>query len=189
LLKQFAGSLQLEEDRKNGCFHGACFPKMPLNWPQEPNICHMQLLSDEEILVSSNENRVVLTNLRIQRSTKDWGRSHQITIFLENISSIEMLYRSNPLLLVLTGFFFLVGLMTSSAGYENDATLRFGGFILSIIFLGLWFYSKSRLVTIASNRGSKLNFRVDGMKTPDVLEFIDKVMQAKAARARYLFGV
>jgi hypothetical protein len=149
----------------------------------------MELLPDEEVLVSSNEDRVILTNQRIHQSVKDCGRANQITIFLENISSVEMLYKSNPLLLVLAGFFFLAGLIASSAGYENYGSLWFGGFILSIIFLVFWFYSKNRLVTIASNGGSKMNFQVNGMKTSDVVEFVNKVIRAKARRAEYFVGV
>jgi hypothetical protein len=149
----------------------------------------MQLLPDEEILVSSNQDKIILTNQRIHLSDSEWGKSYQITIFLENISSIEMLYKSNPLLLVLATVCLLVGLFTTSAGFENNSTLRVGGFMLSIIFLVFWFYSKNRMVTIAPNGGSKLNFRVDGMKTLDVTGFIDKVMQAKAKRAEYFLGV
>jgi hypothetical protein len=98
----------------------------------------MQLLPNEEILVSSNQDKVILTNQRIHLSDSEWGKSYQITIFLEDISSIEMLYKSNPLLLVLAAVCFLVGLFTPSPGYENNGTLRVGGFMLSIILLVLF---------------------------------------------------
>lgn len=145
----------------------------------------MQLLADEEIVVSCNQDKIILTNQRIHLSDKDWGRSYLVTIFLENISSIEMLYKSNPILLVLAAICFLVGILAMSTGYGNEATFQVGSFMVSVIFLVFWLYSKDRVVTIASNGGSKLNFRVDGMKTPDVAEFIDKVIEAKSARAKY----
>ncbi len=64
----------------------------------------MQHLPDEEILVTSNQDTIVLTNQRIHMSDKQWGRTYQITIFLENISSIEVLYKSNPLFIIIAGF-------------------------------------------------------------------------------------
>jgi hypothetical protein len=149
----------------------------------------MQLLPNEEILVSSNEDKVILTSQRIYTSDKEWGRSHEITIFLKNVSSIEMLYKSNPLLLVLAATCFLIGLYTSSSGHGSGTALQNGCFVFSIILLVFWFYSKDRIVTIASNGGSRLNFRVAGMKTPEVADFIDKVIAAKAARANYFLGV
>jgi hypothetical protein len=149
----------------------------------------MQLLRDEEILVTSNQDKIILTNQRIQLSDKEWGRSYQITIFLENVSSIEMVYKNNPFLLLLAAACLLIGLFASSPAHEIDTSLQNGCFIFSIIFLVFWFYSKNRMVTIASNGGSKLNFRVTGMKTPDAAEFIDKVIAAKAARTKYFLGV
>jgi hypothetical protein len=149
----------------------------------------MQLLSDEEILVSSNQDKIILTNQRIHQSDKQWGRSYQITLFLENISSIEALYKSNLILLVLAVVTFLAGLFAPAEGYMNDGTIRFGCFMFSIIFLAFWFYSKQQTVTIASNGGSKLNINVEKMSSASVVEFVDKVMAAKAERAEYLIRV
>src|SRR5580658_7309439 len=149
----------------------------------------MQPLADEEILVNSNQDKIMLTNQRIHLSDREWGRAHQLTIFLENISSIEMIYKSNPLLVILMGVCLLVGLYASSRGYQSDTILQNGCFIFSVIFLVFWIFSKSRMVTIHSRGGSKLNFRVTGMKTSEVIGFIDKVIAAKAARAKYLARV
>lgn len=149
----------------------------------------MQLLPDEEILVTSNEDMIILTSRRIQLSSKEWGKSYQITIFLENISSIEVLYKSIPLFLVIAGFCFLIGLLTLSQAQTNGATLPFGSFIVGIIFLIVWLYSRNHQVSIASNGGGKINFRVDNMKALAVADFIDKVILAKAKRVQYLHNI
>ena len=142
----------------------------------------MQLLPNEERLVSSNQDKVVLTNQRINLSDKEWGRSYQITIFLENISSIENLYKSNVIFVLLAAVSFLVGIMTLSEVRGDNGTLTFGSFVAAIFFLILWFSSRRHVVTIASNGGGKLNFTVDGMTAGQVEDFIDKVQAAQAKR-------
>ena len=149
----------------------------------------MQHLPDEEVLVTSNQDTIVLTNQRIQMSDKEWGKTYQITIFLENISSIEVLYKSNPLFLVIAGLCLLFGLLALPQAQANGSNISIGGFVVGIIFLILWFFSRSRQVSIASNGGSKLHFRVDGMSAPEVTDFIDKVIHAKAIRTVKLLNI
>lgn len=141
----------------------------------------MQLLQNEEVIVSSNGDKIILTNQRIHQEDKQWGRSYQLTIFLGNISSIEMLYKSNPVFLVLAAIGFVFAIMYNS---PYDSGVRSGSFIFALVLLILWFFSKSRVVTIASNGGAKLNFRVEGMNSEAVDGFIDKVLEAKGNRTQ-----
>ena len=147
----------------------------------------MQLLPNEERLVSANQDKIILTNQRISLTDKEWGRSYQITIFLENISSIENLYKSNLIFALLAALSFLVGVIALSQQRGDNGTFTFGSFLAAIFFLVLWFSSRSHVVTIASNGGGKLNFRVDGMPADQVEEFIDKVQAAQAKRITDLF--
>jgi hypothetical protein len=142
----------------------------------------MQLLPNEERLVFSNQDQIVLTNQRIRLTNKEWGRSYQITIFLENISSIESLYKSNPLFAVLAGVGFLFGVMQLGQGQNDNGALIFGSFAAAIIFLILWLNSQRQVVIISSDGGSKLNFRTAGMAATQVQDFIDKVQAAQAKR-------
>ena len=147
----------------------------------------MQLLPDEEILVTSNQDKIVLTSRRIHLKDKEWGRSYQITLFLENISSIENVYKSNPVLLVIAALGLIVGVVTVDRAYEGG--LAFGGFTVTVIFLLLWLNSRRHVVTIASNGGAKLIFLVEGMGEGQVQDFVDKVEAAKAGRMNQLFGL
>lgn len=146
----------------------------------------MQLLANEEVIVSSNQERIVLTNQRIHQADKEWGRSYLITVFLEDISSIEMLYKSNPVFLVLAAVSFAFGVLVTPPSDRGEATYRFGGVMVAIVFLILWLYSKRQVVMIASNGGSRVNFRVDAMKKLEVEWFINKVISAKSERANCL---
>jgi hypothetical protein len=159
-------------------------PTLPPN--KYPNYSHMQLLVNEERLVSSNQDKVLLTTQRISLSDKEWGRSYQITILLENISSIENLYQSNPLFAVLSGFSLLVGIIILGQGRDSNGTLVFGCFGIAFILLIIWLNSKRQVVTIASMGGAKLNFRVAGMSADQIEGFIDKVLAAQATRVKDL---
>jgi hypothetical protein len=145
----------------------------------------MQLLPDEEILVTSNQDKIILTSQRVHLSDKQWGRSYQITLFLENISSIENVYKSNPAFLVVAGLSLAVGLITVEREYEGG--MAFAAFTIALVFLVLWLNSRSHVVTISSNGGGKLNFLVAGMSEGEVQDFVDKVEAAKAGRMKQLF--
>lgn len=140
----------------------------------------MQLLSNEETLVTSESERLILTNQRIRLKDKQWGRSHTVIIFLEDISSIENLYKSNILYLVLAGIGLLVGVIALDDRYNSN--IRNGAFIAGIVFVLLWLNSRKHVVTISSDGGAKLNFFVEGMGETEVEEFLDNVSSAKAAR-------
>jgi hypothetical protein len=140
----------------------------------------MQLLPDEEILVTSNQDKVILTNQRVHLTDKQWGRSYQIILFLENISSIENVYKSDPVFLIVAALGLAVGLVTVEREYEGG--VAFAAFTVALVFLVLWLNSRSHMVTISSNGGGKLNFLVAGMSEGEVQEFVDKVEAAKAGR-------
>ena len=145
----------------------------------------MQLLPNEEGLVTSNQDRIILTNQRIHQTAKQWGRSYQITIFLENISSTENVYKSNPLYLAVSALGLVIGMTTYDRAF--DGNLAYGAFVIAVVFLLLWVNSRRHAVTISSNGGAKLNFLVEGMADEQVQDFIQKVEAAKAARMNQLF--
>jgi hypothetical protein len=145
----------------------------------------MHLLPNKESLVTSNQDKIILTNQRIHLTDKQWGRSHQITLFLENISSIENVYKSNPVYILVAVLGLLVGMAAYGREYETGMT--FVSFTAAVIFLLLWLNSRKHMVTICSNGGAKLNFLVEGMGEGQVQDFIDKLETAKASRMNQLF--
>ena len=105
---------------------------------------------------------------------------YTVIIFLEDISSIENLYKSNILYLVLAGIEILVGVITLDDHYNSD--IRNGAFVAGIVFVLLWLNSRKHVVTISSDGGTKLNFFVEGMAESEVEEFLDNVSSAKLKR-------
>lgn len=85
----------------------------------------MHLLSEEQEILTSNGNKIILTDRRIQLTDRVWGKSYQITLFLEDISSIENLYKNNIFYLALAIISLLVGVI--SIGNERASQLMVGG--------------------------------------------------------------
>ena len=150
----------------------------------------MTLLTNEYEILSSNENKIILTNQRIHMNEKDWGRSYSITIFLENISSIEIRYNSNIIFLVLgiiSGLFCAANYFSSDRYSGNDNMLGYA-LIATIFFFLLYWFSKRHVISLSSNGGKPLNFKVSQMKDYAIEDFVDKLQEAKAQRMRDLLN-
>jgi len=144
----------------------------------------MNLLSNETVLVRSNDDKIILTNLRIHLTSRKFGRSYQITVFLEDISSIENVYKSNIYYLILAVLSFFLGIVNSTN--RDNVPGIYGGFILGGIFLSLWLSTRGHQVSFCSKGGSALNFFVDQMDDQQVEDFIHKVEEARLLRLKQL---
>ena len=146
----------------------------------------MNLLSGEHLLVSSNDDKIILTDQRIHMRDKIWGRSYQITIFLEDISSIEHLYRNNILYIILAMLSFFLSVISINSGAGIPAI--YACFIVGGIFLSLWLGSRQRLIKISSKGGGALCFIIEGMDETYIEDFLYKVQEAKSNRLKELSG-
>ena len=144
----------------------------------------MNLLSNETILVKSNDDTIILTNLRIHMTSRKWGRSYQTTIFLEDISSIENAYKSNLSYLIFAIIAFFGGAIY--IGNRDFILYTYMGLILGGIFLSLWLSNRGQQVTFCSKGGHSLSFFVDHMNSEQVEDFIQKVEEARIQRLRQL---
>lgn len=147
----------------------------------------MNLLSNESVLVRSNDDKIILTNLRIHMTSTKWGKTYQITIFLEDISSIENVHKGNGFYLILAIISFLLSMLNAynNVNRENIPAI-YGGIILGGIFLSLWLSTRGHQVTFASKGGSSLNFMVDQMNDQQIEDFIQKVQEARLQRIKQL---
>jgi len=147
----------------------------------------MNLLPDEEKILLSNDNKVVLTNYRIQLNQKDWGSFYNIEIFLENISSVEVKYHSIIILL-------LLGALSLAAGtleYFQEESHNNIFAILLMIGFGLligWTLTRQRVIRISSDGGGAINMDVHKMSKDQIQDFIDHIQLAKFRRVNLLFS-
>ncbi len=128
------------------------------------------LLEHEKIITTSGNGNAILTNLRIQYSDKKWGKAYTLSMLLKNISTVEVNYKSNRLLLIIAGLIFLVGLITGEQLFISTTI----AVLLTLFFL----VTRRHYITIASNGGAKMNLLVKGMKSKNVLHFLNQIEQA-----------
>jgi hypothetical protein len=142
----------------------------------------MKLLPNEEMLITSNENKIILTNHRIQMTNSVWGQSFTVSIFLEKISSIEIKYKSNILLIILGAICVLGGFYIAGRGGEG----MIGGLIFGGFFLAIWWFTRQHIISISSDGGASLNFVMKGMGDEEINDFVHNVSLAKQTRVNQL---
>lgn len=146
----------------------------------------MNLLTNEHEIRVSNGNRVVLTNMRLHMSDKDWGYSYSNTIFLEDIGSIETKYKSNVILLVLAAAALLAGIGASANSYDSSSGSTL--FFVTAIFLFLiYWFSRRHIVSITPNGGKAINFVVSKLGSKQTEDFIDDLQAAKLQRLNEIY--
>lgn len=145
-------------------------------------------LTNEEIISTSLDDDFVLTNFRVQIGKDGWGSSSYMCIFLENISSIETRYKSNPYLL------WLALLSVPVTGYiirnfsqipEREQFLPL--FIPAAIILFIWFVTRKNTIRISSNGGSALELVTSDISKDKVYDSINAINEAKRKRIGNLF--
>ncbi|SRX54805.1 hypothetical protein [Aequorivita sp. CIP111184] len=147
----------------------------------------MKLLPNEEQLLISKNKKMILTNHRVQMVESEWGQSSSITIFLEDISSIETKFKNDIWLLILAPLIILSGFFLGDFYIGEIATLA--GITLGVLCLGIWWATRKRLISISSNGGSQLNFAPRGMDIDKINDLVQAILIAKQARVDQLHKV
>jgi hypothetical protein len=138
-----------------------------------------KLFESERIISQSGDKSITLTNYRIQHFTQSFGKSHYMSIHLQDVSSIEVHYRSFILFLV-------IGILGTTAAFYFGAMNLGDLFVLSgiigLLFILIYFLTRKHVVTIASNGGGKVQFFTKGMKKETLFDFIHQIEKAKNMR-------
>ena len=134
----------------------------------------INLFENETLITEDTSETIVLTSHRVRY--KDTAAGFRIvTLTLDAITSIEVRYKSYPVLLamgiaaVIAGGYFL---------NEPDNTISVILFLASIGLIALFFFSRTHVVNIASPSAS-IQFQTKGLKKEKVIHFIDQIEKAK----------
>ena len=148
----------------------------------------MNLLANEEKILISDENKIILTTHRIQQTAKEWGSYYSISFFLEDISSVEMRAQNIPVLLIIGGIAIIAGLyMALQAGSRVNSQDAFIFIVIGLALLGAWLLTKQRQIKITANSGRSMGIDARRLTQQKSEEFIDKLQQAKSKRVDLLF--
>jgi hypothetical protein len=153
-----------------------------MSWAQNKN--DMKLLPGENKLITSDNDSMNLTNYRITKRDEIWGKSYKISIFLEDISSIEVHFKSHIVLLIIGVLMLLAGLGMS---IEAGPIVSVGSIVVGGIFIAIWWFSRKHIVSISSDGGSTLNILAKGMSDSKIDDFITSVQEAKLKRMSQLY--
>ncbi|HYE55516.1 MAG TPA: hypothetical protein VD996_11755 [Chitinophagaceae bacterium] len=147
----------------------------------------MTHLPGEEQLIASNGGKIILTNLRVYMKEKEGTGYYVNSIFLEEISSVELRFKSNISLAWLGPVAIMAGLLL----YNNAVVSSWAPGLLiltGVVLLALYFISRKRVVCITSRGGSSLNFDTAKISGEEVEKFMTNVQEAKLKRIHSLSG-
>ena len=143
----------------------------------------MNLLPNEIDIDITNNSGIGLTNYRIYKIDKDlWGNSQMISIFLEDISSIEVKYKNYIILLILAVIVVLYGF------FESHGDLLYSLGLAGLLVL-IWFVTRKHVISIASNGGAVRDNLIAGIGKDSISKFIDQVSLAKFNRVNDLHKI
>ena len=143
---------------------------------------------EEKILVSDNQE-VILTNIRISNEVKSFFKSSYITVFLEDISSVEKGFEFDFTFLKFAIYSIIAAVLFSvfqSFKIEELYLLLQFGLSLSVLFIVLsiilFFLSKRRYIIIESMGGKLLLMNLRKMSDKNIDEFVKVLLEAKLDR-------
>ena len=137
-------------------------------------------LPNERKLLSSDDDRLVLTTHRVRFQAKSFAFSRVTSLMLEEVSACEIATTSKPWLLVLALLFLLIGLYPATERNETPWTM---GFVVAVFF-GLAYLGTRRQVISVRSSGGSINVPTQGMGLEKAKDFIDQVELAKYRNAR-----
>lgn len=140
----------------------------------------MKTFNNEKVILASDNNKIFLTNYRVHMQVKEWGFNYSIGIFLEDISSVEVKYKSNILLLLIGCLIFISSIIFGLT--ENESEVLSVGMLVGLISLFLWWLSRRHVICISPNGGAKMTFSIRGFDSDKIDDFILKLSQAKEER-------
>ena len=142
----------------------------------------MTLLPNEQQIATPNDQVIVLTNQRIQKVVKEWSSSLSVTIFLEDISSIETRYENNIGLLVLAILSALASVYFFANSQQQTEGAGMGTLVLGIVLLVAWLASRQYIIKISSKGGSAMTLNVTSLKKATADELADQIAYTKGNR-------
>ncbi len=146
----------------------------------------MTLLTNEELLFSSEGSDIILTNQRLQFTESEWGYAHRTIVFLENISSVEVRFQSNvwliafSVILAFSGMFMHNSQDLTSESHNGWLILGFGSSIFTLV---LWWFTRKRILTIYSFGGQAMSVEIQKFGDRVIEDFLQKLFQAKVNRS------
>lgn len=133
------------------------------------------LFKNEKVIISSNNDSLALTNLRVKYDERSGAKSKTTSITLDSVSSCGLTTQSQPLLMVVS----VILLIGGAFAVFGKSDMGIGMIVLGIVFAAIYVTTKSAVITIRSNGGESITVPAKGMDHESVLKFVDAVTNEK----------
>lgn len=146
----------------------------------------MTLLQNEIEIATSVSRLITITNFRIVQEEMKFGSEYHISINHEDISSIEMGYKSNIKLLIIGIIIILSSLylIVTGAGVQGLSAL-----LLGIAFIAAWWFTRKYAVSVKPNGGSSLDCLFEATSNDSIQTFLNILEQTKLDRVNQLNSI
>lgn len=134
----------------------------------------MRLIDGEQVVLESNERRLVLTTHRLRYLNEE---NKLYSVMLEEISSCQIWHSHHPGLIV----FALIVLVTSLVLTRFGEAIIVLGFCVFLFLLILYLVNRKSILTVTFSGGC-LNMPIKRLSFKQIEEFIDELEKAKNQR-------
>ena len=133
----------------------------------------IELLPEEQIVLNSENNVLVLTNKRVRYESHEFGKSNLLSMTLSSVASCGLVTNSQPILLFIS--FILAAIAISS----SEGTVQGFGLGISLLFIFIYMGTRKSVLSIASTGGREIMVSVQGMKKEELIRFINSIENLK----------
>ena len=130
------------------------------------------LLPGEQVVLSSDNDVLTLTNKRVRYDSVVWGQSNLIGITLSAVASCGLITMSFPLLLILA----VVAIL---AGFSQRGDSMWGLFFVAAVLVVAYFVTRKAVISVASNGGQEILVPAKGMNREAIIKFIEAIEREK----------
>ena len=130
------------------------------------------LLADEQIVLSADNDVLILTSKRVRYRSTLWGRSDLVSITLDSVASCGLTTRSYPIALIIAAALLVIAFIE-----RNDAATYL--VLLSVILVVAYFLTRRAVLSISSNGGQAILVPTKGMSPDSITKFIDALEKQK----------
>ena len=138
----------------------------------------IELLPGEKIVLSTDKDTLVLTNMRVRHSESVSGREEVVSITLDAVASVALASTATPLLLVAAAIAGLAGLAGLASGVQQLMIMLVLALVLVLIYLA----TRKKAILIGSNGGRAIVEPATGLSVADCMKFINAIEREKLAQ-------
>jgi hypothetical protein len=132
----------------------------------------IEMLKDEQVVLSSENDSLILTTKRVRYKSEVWGSSELASMTLNSVASCVYKTKSYPIILIMAAIVVVYAL----AEHGRIAPYLF---FISVILIAIYFATRQAVLLISSDGGEAIVAPVKGMGQEKITKFVDALENEK----------